>query len=177
MKTPVTLQNGIPTLWENRSPDGMSSCGVRKEQGTALNASGTGAANRDKVAAAFDAWMSGTGYIAGLLADNVRWTIVGHSAASRTYESKQQFIEEVLDPFSRRFATPFRPVAIHGLYADGDTVIILWDGAGTARDGQPYENTYAWFLTFGDGLVVEATAFFDSIAFNDLWSRVAPVAS
>ena len=27
---------------------------------------------------------------------------------------------------------------------------------------------------FQDGLVVEATAFFDSIAFNELWTEVAP---
>jgi hypothetical protein len=28
---------------------------------------------------------------------------------------------------------------------------------------------------FEDGLAVEATAFYDSIAFNDLWSRVTPI--
>jgi ketosteroid isomerase-like protein len=137
--------------------------------------SGTEATNREKVAAAFDAWKAGTGYITGLLADELRWTIAGNSAASKTYESKQQFIDEVLHPFGQRFSTPFRPVTIRGLYADGDTVIILWDGEGIALDGKPYVNTYAWFLTFRDGLVVEATAFYDSIAFNDLWSRVVPV--
>jgi ketosteroid isomerase-like protein len=29
-------------------------------------------------------------------------------------------------------------------------------------------------MRFEEGLVVEATAFFDSIAFNELWSEVAP---
>ena len=120
--------------------------------------------------------MDGTGYITGMLADDVQWTIAGRSAAARTYTSKQQFVDEALAPFAQRFATPFRPVAIRGLYADGDTVIVLWDGAGIALDGKPYENTYAWFLTFRRGLVTEATAFFDSIAFDDLWSRVAPAA-
>jgi uncharacterized protein len=56
-------------------------------------------------------------------------------------------------------------------------VIVLWDGEGTALDSKPYANTYAWFLTFRDGLVVEATAFYDSIAFNDLWSRLSPTGS
>ncbi len=38
--------------------------------------------------------------------------IVGHSAASRKYASKQEFINEVLAPFGARFSTeePFRPV-------------------------------------------------------------------
>ncbi|MEN3283884.1 MAG: uncharacterized protein V7607_5024 [Solirubrobacteraceae bacterium] len=52
--------------------------------------------------------------------------------------------------------------------ADGDTVIVLWAGHGIANDGQPYENTYAWFMRIRDGLVVDGTAFYDSISFNDL---------
>ena len=31
--------------------------------------------------------------------------------------------------------------------------------------------TYAWFMTLGDGLVVDGTAYFDSIAFDELWRR------
>lgn len=31
--------------------------------------------------------------------------------------------------------------------ADGATVIVLWDGRGTANDGQPYENSYAWLIS------------------------------
>jgi hypothetical protein len=31
-------------------------------------------------------------------------------------------------------------------HSDGDTVIVLWDGHGTATDGQPYEDSYAWFM-------------------------------
>jgi hypothetical protein len=139
-----------------------------------MDAASETSSNRDKVVAAFDAWMAGTGYITGLLADDLRWTIAGNSLASRTYESKQHFIDEVLEPFGLRFATPFRPVTIHGVYADGDTVIVHWDGLGTALDGLPYENSYAWFMTFRGSLVAEATAFYDSIAFDDLWRRVTP---
>jgi ketosteroid isomerase-like protein len=29
-------------------------------------------------------------------------------------------------------------------------------------------------MRFREGLIVEATAFFDSIAFDELWSEVAP---
>jgi ketosteroid isomerase-like protein len=43
-----------------------------------------------------------------------------------------------------------------------------------ARDGKRYENTYSWYLKMRDGKIVAATAFFDSIAFNDLWKRVPP---
>jgi hypothetical protein len=52
---------------------------------------------------------------------------------------------------------------VRRVYADGDTVIVFFDADGTARDGQPYSNTYAWFLTVQDGRIVEALAFVDSV--------------
>jgi ketosteroid isomerase-like protein len=149
---------------------------TRDEGGPVVDSAGP-STNREKVATAFDAWMAGTGHITELLAEDVQWTIAGGSLASKTYTSKGQFLNHVLQPFGQRFKTPFRPVAIRGLYEDGDTVIILWDGAGTAHDGMEYRNTYAWFLTFQDGLIVKATALYDSIAFNELWLTVKPDSS
>jgi uncharacterized protein len=130
--------------------------------------------NRERAEKAFRDWQEGTGYITDLLADDLRWTIVGRSQVSKTFDSKEQFIGEVLQPFGARFSELFRPVAVHGVYADGDTVVVLWDGEGTRLDGKPYENTYAWFMRFREGLVVEAMAFFDSIAFDKLWNEVTP---
>lgn len=68
--------------------------------------------------------------------------------------------------------SPFRPVAIRSVYADGDTVIVVWDGRGIATDGLPYENSYVWIMRLNDGQVIDGTAFYDSISFNDLWARV-----
>lgn len=130
--------------------------------------------NKAVVETAFARWKDGAGHITDIFADDLVWTIVGHSLAAKTYRSKQAFIGEVLQPFAARFKTPFRPIAIRGIYADGDTVIVHWEGEGGATDGIPYRNTYAWFMRMRDGKVVEATAFFDSIAFNDLWTRVKP---
>jgi ketosteroid isomerase-like protein len=106
------------------------------------------------------------------------WRIVGHSVASKRYESKQQFVDEVLAPFGARSsasADPFRPVTIRSVNADGDTVIVLWDPRGIANDRKPYENSYAWLMKMRDGKVVDGTAFYDSISFNELWSRVQPL--
>ena len=63
---------------------------------------------------------------------------------------------------------------VRGVYADGDMVIVLWDGEGTARDGKPYKNTYSWFMRMRDGKIVDATAFFDTVEFNDFWTRIKP---
>ena len=53
-------------------------------------------------------------------------------------------------------------------------MIVLWDGRGIANDGLPYENSYAWFMKLHEGKVIDGTAFYDSISFNDLWARVQP---
>ena len=132
--------------------------------------------NRQTIRRAFDAWRAGTGPITDVFAPEMIWRIEGHSLASREYTDRQHFIDEVLTPFGARFTTtePFRPTTVRSIHADGDTVIVLWDGRGIAHDGQPYENSYAWFMKLRDGLVIDGTAFYDSISFNDLWTRVQP---
>jgi ketosteroid isomerase-like protein len=132
--------------------------------------------NRQTIRAAFEAWQAGTGAIADVFAADLVWRIEGHSLASREYASKQAFVDEVLAPFAARFADdePFRPVRIRSVHADGDAVIVVWDGRGVANDGRPYENSYAWIMRMRDGKVVDGTAFYDSLSFNDLWTRVQP---
>jgi len=132
--------------------------------------------NREIIRQAFEAWRQGTGLITDVFAPGMVWRIEGHSVAAKEYRGTQQFVDEVLAPFGARFAggQPFRPVTIRGVYADDDTVVVIWDGRGIANDGQPYENSYAWIMKLDSGKVVDGTAFFDSISFDDLWSRVQP---
>lgn len=136
-----------------------------------------GGDNRRLVKDALEAWRAGHGHIAELLADEVRWTIVGRSLVSGTTEGKRDLVDQVLGPFGERFSIspePFRPTVIHGLYADGDMVVAYFDGAGLANDGITYANSYAWFMRFEGERVIECTAFFDSVAFNEFWTRVKP---
>jgi ketosteroid isomerase-like protein len=133
-------------------------------------------ANRDVVRRAFEAWQAGEAPITDLFAPGMTWRIEGHSAASREYRDREEFVSEVLAPFGARFAAgePFRPARVRSVVADGDTVVVVWDGRGVANDGREYRNSYAWIMRLAGGLVVDGTAFYDSISFNDLWSRVQP---
>ncbi|MGY1702004.1 nuclear transport factor 2 family protein [Geodermatophilus sp. SYSU D00766] len=135
--------------------------------------------NREIVADAFAAWSRGERYVASIFAEDMTWEIVGRSRAAGRYGSAREFSDEVLHPFGARFRpeAPFRPVTVRGVYADGDVVVVLWDGEGTTTAGTTYRNTYAWFLTMRDGRVVDGTAFYDSIAFDELWDGVPPDAS
>jgi uncharacterized protein len=84
--------------------------------------------NKQAVRASFDRWRNHTGSPFDLLAPDAAWTIVGSSPLSKTY-SRQEFLDQVISPFNARMATPLVPT-VHGIYADGDMVIILFEGIG-----------------------------------------------
>jgi len=79
----------------------------------------------------------------------------------------------VIRPFNARLSVRLEP-KVRSITAEGDRVVILFDASATARDGKVYANNYAWFFQMRGGRVVKANAFFDAIAFNELWARVAP---
>lgn len=133
----------------------------------------TEARNLALVQSRFEAWRNGSGSPFDLLAEDASWTIVGRSEAAKTYPTREAFLEEVIRPFNARMQRGLTPT-VRRMFADGDTVIVFFDAEAPARDGVPYVNTYAWFLEMRAGRIVRADAFFDSIAFDELWRRVRP---
>lgn len=131
--------------------------------------------NRRAIQTSFDNWRRGAGGSTyDLLASDVKWTIIGKATVAGIYHSRRDLMDQVIIPFKSRLSIPLVPT-VRGLYADGDTVIVLWDGAAMAKDGKSYENTYSWYLKMRDGKIVEATELNDPIAFDDLWKRIRPV--
>ena len=129
--------------------------------------------NKALVSDCFEAWANGSGGPFDLLADDAVWTIEGRSIAAKTYVGRKTFIREVIRPMNARIRDRLKP-KVRSICADGDTVVIFFDGKATARDGKPYTNTYFWQFEMQGGKVVKASAMYDSIAFNDLWTRVVP---
>jgi uncharacterized protein len=128
--------------------------------------------NKQAVQASFEKWRNQTGSPFELLAPEAVWTIVGSSPLSKTY-SRQEFLDEVISPFNARMRTPLVPT-VHGIYADGDMIIILFEASAMAKDDRPYQNTYTWYFQMKEGKVLKAIAFFDTREFDELWARVAP---
>ena len=127
--------------------------------------------NKEIVREGFAKWANNTGSFFDLLADDVEWTITGRSPISKTYTSRKQFLEEAIVPINERLSARIVP-SVRGIYAEGDTVIALWDGTATAKDGKPYTNTYSWYMTMKNGRIVKVVAFFDTIELTDLWKRI-----
>jgi uncharacterized protein len=129
--------------------------------------------NKALVRASFERWIHGTGSPFELLLPEAEWTIVGSSPLSKTYQGTKAFLDEVIHPFNARLRTPLVPT-VRDVFADGDTVITLFDAAAVAADGIGYQNTYTWYFWLRDGKVLRAVAFFDTRHFDEFWQRVTP---
>ncbi|MET0299770.1 MAG: nuclear transport factor 2 family protein [Flavitalea sp.] len=131
----------------------------------------TTAENKKIIRDGFDRWAKGQGSFFDLLTDDVKWTINGSAPLSKTYTSKQQFLDEVINPLNLRLSKKIVP-AVRNLYAEGDVVIALIDGKATATDGKPYNMSYGWFMTMKNGKIVQVDAFLDAIQFADIMQRI-----
>jgi ketosteroid isomerase-like protein len=123
--------------------------------------------NRELIARAFESWARGEANFFDLLADDATWTITGSSAVAKTYTSRRQFIDEVLREISGKLEGGIRP-AVRQIVAEGDWVVVLWDGQATRRDGGLYRNTYSWWLRVEAGSIVEAVAMLDTVWLDEL---------
>lgn len=121
--------------------------------------------NKAIVHEAFEKWRGGTYVFAALLAPEVVWTIHGSGPVAGTYRSQEEFVERASRPLTSRLATPIVP-EVRNIYAVGDTVLIRFDGSATTTSGAPYRNQFLWMFRMKDGLVIEAEAFLDLVAYQ-----------
>ena len=118
--------------------------------------------NRKILEEAIAKWKAGDGMaIFNLLADDVVWTVIGSTAVSGTYRSRQAFIDGAVTAIGARIDGMVAPEIVDILAVD-DTIVLRWDGKGCMRDGAPYENRYSWTMRFQNGKVVEGTAYLDT---------------
>jgi len=118
--------------------------------------------NRRQVADAFRHWEQGDSRpFFGLVADDVRWTVIGSTPVSGTYTSKAAFLEGAVGPLTGRLDGPLR-ATVTAVLADGDHVVLQWEGTAASRAGRPYDQTYCWVMRFGAGTIREVTAYLDT---------------
>ena len=129
--------------------------------------------NKAIVGAAFEKWRAGGNVFAELLAPDVVWTIHGSGPVAGTYRSFDDFVERASKPLVSRLATPIVP-EVHGIFADGNTVIIRFDGSATTTSGAPYRNQFVWIFRMKNGSVVEAEAFLDLVAYQRVVENNSP---
>lgn len=95
-----------------------------------------------------------TGPEFGLLAEDARWWIQGHSTLT-----KDEFVK-----LAEKTARTKAPSVMHirHVTAEDNRVAIECDGKGRFHDGLPYENSYHFLFFLREGLITEVHEHFDT---------------
>ena len=132
--------------------------------------------NKRIVTEAFDRWAAGgTTFFNDLLALDVVWTIEGSGPNAVAHRGRNALMERAVQPLAVRLSAPLKPVSKR-IWADGDHVIVHWEGTAPVRDGQTYTNRYVWIMRMQDGKATEVHAFLDLAKFDDVLRRVPAAA-
>lgn len=67
-----------------------------------------------------------------------------------------------VDAFREIVPTGFRP-RIEKVIAEGDTVMVEWEGNAELSDGTPYCNQYVFVFTFGNGKIRQLNEYFCTV--------------
>jgi ketosteroid isomerase-like protein len=126
--------------------------------------------NRRLVREAFRPWEEGdSGPFFDLVAEDVRWTVIGTTSVSGVFESKQALIDGAFGPLLERLDGPLVTRLID-LSADGDKVFLQFESAGVTTDAIEYRQVYCFAMRMRDRRIAEITAYLDT----DLLERVLP---
>jgi uncharacterized protein len=121
----------------------------------------TATENKKMIREGFEAWGRGDGRaFLKLVADDVRWTVIGSTPISRTYNSKRDF-REALKAISERFTTDLK-VVVRDVIADGDKVAVQFESHAAGKNGIAYDQTYCWVIRMAEGQVREVVAYLDT---------------
>lgn len=139
----------------------------------AQTAGSTTERNRQFIVQAFEQWAAGNGtFFQDVLSPDVVWIIKGTSPAAGTYRGRDAFMEQAVAPFAARLAAPVRPT-VKDVWAEGDDVIVHWNGTATAADGEPYHNSYVWIFRMENQRATEVIAFLDLVPYDDVIKRIS----
>jgi uncharacterized protein len=97
----------------------------------------------------------------GSLADDIRWTIIGTTALSGTFNGKQEVADKLAIPLRARLDGPI-VFTLDDFIAEGDQVVMRARGRATAKSGKPYNNSYCIVARIVGGKIQEMTDYVDT---------------
>lgn len=96
-----------------------------------------------------------------LLADDIKWTNIGTTSLSGTFNGKEELTEKLLGPLFGQLKGGIRTTVLR-LLAEDDYVVSQTSGMAETKDGVPYNNTYCWIIRISDGKFAEVTEYMDT---------------
>ncbi len=97
----------------------------------------------------------------GNMADNIRFTIIGTTKYSGTFNGKQELISKLLAPLTAQLEGGLT-ITPDNFIADGDYVAMQARGKSTTKTGKSYNNTYCQVFRLASGKVQEVTEYLDT---------------
>jgi ketosteroid isomerase-like protein len=95
------------------------------------------------------------------MADDFRWTILGATAWSRTYQGKHAVLNELFAALRAKFAGNATTIA-HRFIAEDDLVVVEARGNNVTKAGLAYNNAYCFVFRLSDGKLKELTEYLDT---------------
>jgi uncharacterized protein len=118
--------------------------------------------NKRRVREAFRPWEEGdSGPFFDLIAEDVRWTVIGSTPVSGVYESKQALVEAAFGPLLERLAGTLTTRFVD-LAAENDKVFLRFESSGVTTSGLPYEQVYCFAMVMREQQIVEIVAYLDT---------------
>jgi uncharacterized protein len=96
-----------------------------------------------------------------MLADDVRWTIIGSTDWSRTYEGKLAVVADLLAPLAAQFKGP-NIVSAQRFIAEGEIVVVEGRNHSVTKAGPAYPSRYCWVFVMREGKAVEISEYTDT---------------
>ena len=97
----------------------------------------------------------------GNMADNVRFTLIGTTKYSGTFNGKQELVEKLLKPLTAQLEGGIT-LTPENFIADGDYVAMQAKGKATTKSRKSYNNTYCQVFRITNGKVQEVTEYLDT---------------
>jgi len=97
----------------------------------------------------------------GSMADDVRFTLIGTTKYSGTFNGKQELISKLLAPLTSQLEGSIT-LTPDNFIADGDYVAMQAHGKANTKTGKSYNNTYCQVFRIANGKVQEVTEYLDT---------------
>jgi len=104
------------------------------------------------------------------LADDVRFTIMGTTKFSGTFNGKDEVVQKLLTPLGSQLEGGLA-ITVDNLVAEGDTVVMQARGRSTTKSGKPYNNSYCQIFRVESGKVKAITEYLDTELVTQAFGR------
>lgn len=98
----------------------------------------------------------------GNMTDTIRFTIIGTTKFSGTFNGKQELISKVLAPLTSQLEGGLLTITPENFIADGDYVAMQARGKSTTKTGKSYNNTYCQVFRLANSKVQEIVEYLDT---------------